>query len=443
MQLTELAKLKVAVLGFGHEGQAVFSYLKKHGIYATVLDEKTDGEDYLEKLKDFEIAFRSPGIPRLSPKILEAEQAGVIITSQTKWFFEHCLAPIIGVTGTKGKGTTCSLIYETLKAGGKSAYLTGNIGKTAPLEILDDLANNDLVVFELSSFQLQDLQQSPNIGVCLMVTADHLNHHKDLTEYHLAKTAITGFQTATDVAIFNVDYPATVEIGNLGKGEKLTISAKAKPSNGAYIEGEKIFIIDEQAQFEQTFDFSTRKLRGAHNLENIAANILVCLQVGIAQEIIAQTSQEFAGLEHRLQFVGTFNGISYYDDSISTVPETAIAAIHSFTEPIHLILGGSNKGHNYEQLVEEIVNQDNIASVTLLGDDGQILKALFDIKKRDSDWNVPVSEVYTDFDQAITDIKARAKAGDVGVLSPATASFDMFKNYAERGQQFVKLISKN
>lgn len=442
MDLKDLSKIKVAVLGFGHEGQAVFSYLKKHNIEATVLEEKSNGKNFLDRVKDFDLVFRSPGIPRLHPKIIEAEKAGVIITSQTKWFFEHCPAVTVGVTGTKGKGTTCTLITEIIKANHQNVFLTGNIGKIAPLEFLDELKDTDIVVFELSSFQLQDLKVSPNIGVCLMVTSDHLNHHKDLAEYHVAKSAITGFQKLTDTAIFNEDYEASKAIGNLGLGEKLSISSKTKPEKGAFIQNNSIYIFGLTDQFEENFDFSERMLRGVHNLENIAAGVLVATKLGISSDIISKVSNEFTGLEHRLQFVGQINGVGYYNDSISTIPETAIAALESFSEPTHIILGGSDKGLNYEHLVKYLCKKPNIASVTLLGDVGKTLSALFYLHAETEKVPFIVSEVFTDFEKAIRYVKQKAQPGDVVLLSPATASFDMFKNYAERGTEFVRLVTQ-
>lgn len=442
MDLKDLSKIKVAVLGFGHEGQAVFSYLKKHNIEAKVLEEKSNGKNFLDRLKDFDLVFRSPGIPRLHPKIIEAEKAGVIITSQTKWFFEHCPAVTVGVTGTKGKGTTCTLITEIIKANHQNVFLTGNIGKIAPLDFIDELKDTDIVVFELSSFQLQDLKVSPNIGVCLMVTSDHLNHHKDLAEYHVAKSAITGFQKQTDTAIFNEDYEASKAIGNLGLGEKLSISSKTKPEKGAFIQNNSIYISGLTDQFEENFDFSERMLRGVHNLENIAAGVLVATKLGISSDIISKVCNEFTGLEHRLQFVGQINGVGYYNDSISTIPETAIAALESFSEPTHIILGGSDKGLNYEHLVKYLCKKPNIASVTLLGDVGKTLSALFYLHAETEKVPFIVSEVFTDFENAIRYVKQKAQPGDVVLLSPATASFDMFKNYAERGTEFVRLVTQ-
>ncbi|HEX3095786.1 MAG TPA: UDP-N-acetylmuramoyl-L-alanine--D-glutamate ligase [Patescibacteria group bacterium] len=439
MELTDLQSKNIAILGFGQEGQAVFSYLTKHGITATVLDKEQQGESYLNNLTEFDIIFRSPGIWRNTPQILEAEKQGKVITSQAKWFFENSPAKIIGITGTKGKGTTSSLIYNILKASGKSAYLTGNIGKTQPLEILDELSDQAFVVYELSSFQLQDLTISPHIGVCLMVTSDHLNHHTDLDEYHSAKSSITAFQTAEDFAIYNIDYEASKAIGEKGDGAKLQISAQTKPAAGAYIDAKANAIeIYQPSAASFTIDCSERKLRGNHNLENIAAAVLTSLNLGISKEVISEQIKSFAGLEHRLEFIGTFGEVSYYNDSISTVPETTIAAVKSFSEPIHLFLGGSDKGLHYDGLIAELLKQQNIASITLLGETGLTIKS--ELEKQNS--SIPTFGPYTDFDLAITQTIARTKAGDIVLLSPASASFDMFNNYAERGHKFVELVKQ-
>lgn len=434
--IEELRNHTIGILGFGQEGQAVLAYLKKHGLDATVYDQK-DGEGYLDSISDCSLLFRSPGIWRHHPKILEAESKGSTITSQTKWFFANSKSTIVGITGTKGKGTTSSLIFEVLKAtgkvDGKNLFLTGNIGKIQPLEFLDETDDSSIVVYELSSFQLQDLTQSPHIGICLMTTSDHLNHHKDLQEYHSAKTAITAFQSSDDISISNIDYEATAKIGTLGKGKKLTISSKTKPQSGAYIDGEKVILTGE---VEAEIDCKNRKLRGIHNLENIAAASLagVCLNVGI--DTITKAVNGFTGLEHRLQLVGNIDGTSYYNDSISTVPETTIAAVNSFNEPVHLILGGSDKGLDYTELVEYLNAKNNIASINLIGEVAPKLKELFE----STGSALEVFGPYESLSKLISDIKAMSKPGEVVLLSPASASFDMFKNYADRGNQFVDLV---
>ncbi len=441
---------RIGILGFGQEGQAVLKYLVKHNLTATVFDEQNDksilalesgamkfvgGHEYLDSINDCTLLFRSPGIWRKHPKILQAETNGTIITSQTKWFFEHTEATIVGVTGTKGKGTTCSLIFEMLKASGKipdkDIFLTGNIGKVQPFDFIDGTTKDSIIVYELSSFQLQDLTVSPHIGICLMTTSDHLNHHQDLDEYHDAKSAIFKYQSETDVAIFNTDYEASSKIGNLGHGHKFIISAKHKPTSGAFIQGDLILFDNTQ------INCATRKLRGVHNLENIAAASLAGMELSVRVPIMEQTVNNFAGLEHRLQFVGEINGIGYYNDSISTVPETTIAALNAFTEPTHLILGGSDKGLNYSNFVADLVTRKNVVSVTLLGEVGKALQLLL-VKAGNS---IPTFGPYTNFDEAISNIQQQATAGEIVLLSPASASFDMFTNYADRGNQFATLVT--
>jgi UDP-N-acetylmuramoylalanine--D-glutamate ligase len=436
MTLSELHDKKIAILGFGQEGQSVLKYLQKHKLAATILDQN-DNPNYLTGLDQYNVIFRSPGVWRKSPQIEQAENTGSTITSQTIWFFENCPAKIIGITGTKGKGTTCSLTYEILKQAnlpGQKIYLTGNIGLTPALEILDDLTPDDLVVFELSSFQLQDLKQSPQIAVCLMIVQDHLDHHGDLTEYYQAKSAISAFQTGTDICIYNADYPETAKIGAMGKGQKLIISRQTAPERGAHIAG-NIITISGLGELK-SFDWTERKLPGDHNLENIAAAALIARQLGIDDNIIFQTVKDFPGLEHRLELVADTGGVRFYNDSISTVPETTMAAVRSFSEPLHLILGGSNKGLDYTDLAQQLGQQTNIASVALLGETGQILKPLLE--------NTMVANVrgpYTDFAEGFAAATSQAKAGEVVLLSPAAASFGMFKNYADRGQQFKQLVS--
>ncbi len=455
--LTELKNHRIGILGFGQEGQAVLKYLRKHNLTATVFDQTTfeewefeiktlaeqadanviSGPQYLDSISQCTLLFRSPGIWRKHPKILEAEQNGTIISSQTKWFFDHSPAPIVGITGTKGKGTTSSLLAEILKTAGKTYYLTGNIGKTQPLEFLDDLTPKEWIVFELSSFQLQDLTISPHIGICLMTTSDHLNHHESLAEYHEAKSAISAFQGPHDFSIYNSDYAATVVIGQKGKGKKLTVSAKAEPEAGAFIKGESV-VITGITREPVTVDCLNRKLRGRHNMENIAAAALAATVIGIELDVTTIALNNFKGLEHRLEFVTKTNGVAYYNDSISTVPETTLAAIASFTEPIHLLLGGSDKGLSYDEMVKKINEKNNIASITFLGKIGLELKKQFEA----AETTIKLLGPYTQLPEAMKDIQELAKPGDVVLLSPASASFDMFANYADRGRKFVQLVNQ-
>lgn len=456
MTLDDINDKTVGVLGFGQEGQAVASYLISKGITPKIYDGKalpnwTDIN--LAKLKDLklevvcepnfieiataecEILFRSPGIKVASP-------IKPLITSQTQWFFEHCPAKIIGVTGTKGKGTTASLLYEILQTqNGKQrkVYLTGNIGKTQPFEFMEQLSEDDLVIYELSSFQLQDLKQSPQIGICLMVTSDHLDYHADLGEYHSAKFAIAQFQNSSDVLIYNADYEATKLVAKQGHGQKLSVS---KFSDSHFQPTAQIIVEDDREGIEINYanktifiDTSKRLIKGQHNLENIAAAALAANVLNVSLEDIQTAINNFHGLKHRLQFVQEKAGVKYFNDSVSTNPDTTMAAIRSFAEPLVLIVGGAEKNLDYSNLAKEIVEAGNIKVVITMGPAGKTIQQLL----LENGCKKEVLGPYYDFSQVVNMAQKKAKSGEVVLLSPAATSFDMFNSYAERGDTFIKI----
>ena len=467
MEIDNLENKLVAVLGFGLEGQATTRYLLDHGEQPVLFDHRPwqewpidsqnyikslglnfiFGEDCLKELAGFNLAFRSPGIPFLNPDLQKWIQKGLTVTSQTKWFFEQCPASIVGVTGTKGKGTTSALIYEILCAQSKilnlksAIYLTGNIGKTQPFEILEELSKNDVVIYELSSFQLQDLHKSPHIGVVLMVTSEHLDHHTDTNEYRQAKESIVKFQSANDFAIVNADFEASVKIGELGLGKKLFFSRKDKVGEGCYVEGEKIVFVGTgfsplnesgRVSTAPTLDLQSLQLRGHHNLENVCAAALASLCLGASMESIETTIKTFRGLEHRLELVVEKEGIQFYNDSFSTTPETAIAAVQAFTEPLVVILGGSEKKSDFSTLAKTLVGA-HIRSIILIGPEAPRIKAEL---AQAGDFRGKIMEGATSMAVIFDQIKQVAMPGDVVLLSPACASFGMFKNYQDRGEQF-------
>lgn len=448
MLISDLHNKLVAVLGYGQEGKAVTAYLLKHGIKPVLFDIKPWGEwskedqdeikalnlnfifgpDFSKELTGFDVAFRSPGI-KISD-IVDSTGKKISITSQTKLFFDNCPSKIIGVTGTKGKGTTCALIYNILKASGYKTYLTGNIGYTQPLEILDSLKADDYIVYELSSFQLQDLNISPHISVVLMVTSDHLDYHKDQKEYIEAKSSIAKYQNPDDYIIINSDYENSVEVGKLGLGKKLYFS-KNNQNLDAYISSKSIIFKSKQAL--NTYEL---KLRGEHNLENICAAALVAKILQVPGQIIQNNINNFNGLEHRLEFAGEKNGISFFNDSFSTTPETAMAAIKSFTAQEILILGGSSKKSDFKYLAATINNAENIKAIILIGQEAEKIKKLI------TNPNISIFEGAKSMPEIFLQIKSIAKSGDAVILSPACASYDMFKNYKDRGQQFKEEVQK-
>ncbi len=424
---------KIAVVGFGLEGEASAKYLKEHGADVTVLDKK-QGEDYLENLNQYDLVVRSPGV-KISTlaQYVQSEK----ISSQTKLFFDLCPSKIIGVTGTKGKGTTASLIYEMLKKQGIDAYLGGNIGKP-PFEFLDKLSPQSVVVLELSSFQLLDLEKGPHIAVMLMTTSEHLDYHKDVEEYINAKRNILRFQEPDDIAILNRDYPATNESDIYTNGRVFYVSTeRGVNGEGCYVKDKavRLYINGEE---EKIIDSKEVLLPGRHNLENVCAAVLAARLSGVSKANIVSVLKTFKGLEHRLELVSTVKGVRFFDDSFSTTPETAIAAIQAFKEPEILILGGSSKNSDFSELGQVISKAENIKAIIGIGLEWERIKSK--IKNHES--RIMVIEGAKDMKTVVAAASKIALPGDVVLLSPACASFDMFKNYKDRGEQFKEEVMR-
>ncbi len=423
---------KIAVVGKGIEGESSAKFLEGKGAKVTIIDEK-QGEKYLEGLDEYDLVVRSPGV-KIST--LEKFVTKDKITSQIKIFFDLCPCEIIGVTGTKGKGTTSSLIYEMLKKQGLDAYLGGNIG-LPPFEFLDKLNVQSKVVLELSSFQLMDLKKSPHIAIMLMVTSEHLNYHNSLKEYVDAKRNILRHQKEKDIAILNRDYPATNE-SDIHTGGKIFTTSRERESlnEGCFVRDGKIWLRIEKEE-TQVIDAKDILLPGKHNLENVCAAVIAAYLCGVEIENIVWVFKTFKGLEHRLELVATINGVRYYDDSFSTIPETAIAAIEAFKEPEILILGGSGKNSNFSELAKVISKAENIKAIIGIGVEWERIKEEIAVYKS----TIPVVEGAKDMQTIVQAASKIAENGDVVLLTPACASFGMFKNYKDRGEQFKKEIA--
>ena len=420
---------KIAVIGKGVEGLSSAKYLQEKGAKVTILD-KEQGDDYLKNLKEYDLIVRSPGVKLEVLKDVPKEK----ITSQTKLFFELCPAKIIGVTGTKGKGTTSSLIYEMLKKQGFDAYLGGNIG-VPPFDFLDKLNVHSVVVLELSSFQLLDIEKSPNIAVVLMTTSEHLNWHKDLEEYINAKRNILRSQTEKDFAVINKDYLASRESDVETNGQVYYVTSVDEAQRGCFIKENAVWIRIGDLE-EKIINTSEILVPGEHNLENVCASSIASYLAGVQTHNIAQVLKTFKGLEHRLELVASINGVKYYDDSFSTTPETAIAAVKAFSNPEILVLGGSSKNSDFTELGKVISESKNIKAIIGIGSEWQKIK---------SEIINPQSEIYfiegaDSMEKIVTAASKLAFSGDVVLLSPACASFDMFKNYKDRGEQFKKKV---
>ena len=429
--------MKIAIAGYGVEGESNYRYWNTPDNQVVIIDEKQPshpvpvdaslivGEDAFAKLDGYDLIIRTAG---LAPRKIKTDGK---IWSATNEFFAKCPAPIIGVTGSKGKGTTSSLIASILRAAGKTVHLVGNIGVPA-LDVLPDITADDVVVYELSSFQLWDAERSPRIAVVLMIEPDHLDVHTDMADYIDAKAHIVRHQIAEDSVIYNANNEITAGIGRSSQAHQIPYQ-----SRGAAHVNDNAFYYGDQA----LCSVEALQLPGDHNQDNACAAIdaVLAFDATITTDAIEQGLRAFTGLPHRLKFVRTVNDVSYYDDSIATTPGSAIAAIHAFDAPKVLILGGSEKGADYGQLVDEIIANPSIRAVIAVGNTGGRIAELLASKSA----TVPVIRLeeatMAEFVQAATKV---AQPGDVVVLSPASASFDMFKNYSDRGDQFIACVEK-
>lgn len=430
---------KVAILGFARDGQAAFEHWSQKGDQVTVCDQNTSvsvpagtpsqlGENWLQGLDDFDIIVRSAGIPPHliteanpnSPDILKK------VTGNISEFFR--VSPtknIIGVTGTKGKGTTSTLIAKMLEATGKTVHLGGNIGIPA-LELLKhNIAADDWVVLEQSSFQLIDQRYSPPIAVCLMVVSEHLNWHADMEEYVTAKQQLFAHQSSDDVAIYYANNETSQKIAAVSPGRKIPYMSQP----GAIVEADQI-IIDGQT-ICKTSDI---KLLGQHNWQNICAAVTAVWQVTQDTQAMSSVITSFTGLEHRLELVRELNGVKYYDDSFGTTPETAIVAIQAFEQPKVVILGGSDKGSTYDELAK-VVKKSGVRQVIVIGD--MATKITDSLEQQGFTDVIDGGNTMTEM---VEKAQQAAQPGDVVLLSTGCASFGLFKDYKDRGNQFIQAV---
>lgn len=420
--------MKVAILGYAREGVSALRFLRKQKkvfgvpqekVEYWILDSRTDfeipkntksiiGPSYLKNLSEFDVVVRSPGIPFMKKEIQAAIKKDVQITSPTKLFFDHCPGTIIGITGTKGKGTTAMMLMEILKSAKKKAVLVGNIGLPA-LDALPKIKKDSLVVFELSSFQLQDLKKSPHLAILLDISPDHLNAHKNMREYVNAKASITLAQNKNDILIVNNKNLWTKKIAKKSKAKKIDINT------------------EENMVFPEDL-----YLPAPHLLKNAQFAASAAHQLGISLSAIKKGLAHFKGYEHRLEFVAQKKGVIYYNDSAATTPVATIAATQSFHTPLILIAGGGDKNLEYEEMARAIDNSTTKLAI-LIGESktkiaAHLSRVSFVIKE--------------DLEAALSEAEKKAMPGDVVLFSPGGTSFGLFTNYTSRGKMFKDLVKK-
>jgi len=439
---------KIVVLGLGVSNRPLVRLLLSYDCDVTGCDktprEKLDrevlelenqgcklcvGEGYLDDLQA-DIVFRTPGMHPDNPAIRQLRESGAEVTSEMEVFFELCPCSIIAVTGSDGKTTTTTLISEMLKAAGKTVWLGGNIG-TPLLPLCNNMQKKDYAVVELSSFQLMDMRRSPHRAVITNLAPNHLDVHKDMQEYVDAKKNIYAFQNEDDLLVLNLDNALTAPLQ--GKGKTRYFARKGKTDNGVCLQGDMICrdgipVLDKRSIL----------LPGEHNVENYMAAILA-VEGLVDDAVVRQVAENFGGVEHRIELVRVKDGVRFYNDSIASSPSRTIAGLRSFKEKVILIAGGYDKHIPYDVLGPEICT--HAKAVFLNGATAPQIRSAVEQAAVEAKQSPELIDC-TDFADAVIKAAAYAKGGDVVLMSPASAAFDQFKNFMERGAFYKKLVKE-
>lgn len=401
MKIEELQNKKILILGYGKEGQASQAFLKAQfpGIDVEHADKNTD-PNYLDRQKKYDLVIKTPGLPK--------ELVTVPYTTATNIFFANCQNKIIGITGTKGKSTTSSLIYHLLKTAGIQAHLVGNIGVPALSLLSQPLGKDDVIVMELSSYQLDDIKYSPHISVVLNLFPEHMNYHGNSGGYYEAKKNIIAHVQKEDYFFYNPQYEMLVSWA----ANTICISKPFLPHN-------------------IPIDDSKLPLKGKHNKQNIQAALCVADIFNISEVDVAGAIQSFQPLPHRLQNIGTYKGIMFYDDAISTTPQSTLAALDAIQEVDTILLGGQDRGYDFSTLVDDIKKR-NIKNIVLFPDSSAA------IKKALQDQGVTISHLLEtkDMEEAVKFAYIYTKKGGICLLSTASPSYSIWKNFEEKGDLF-------
>ncbi len=452
--LASLEGKSVAVIGMGVSNTPLIRMLLRAGVKVTVCDkaareqiaQRADeleslgakfqlGPDYLEKLSRFDVIFRTPGLSPNHPSVKEAVEKGSVLTSEMELFFRLCPCKIIAVTGSDGKTTTTTLISEFLKEAGYTVYVGGNIGRPL-LPDVSDMVPEDMVVVELSSFQLMTMEQSPNVAVFTNLSPNHLDYHHTMEEYTRAKKNIYLHQSKNDRAVFNYDNDITRQLAQEAPGKVMLFSRKSTLEEGVYLRDNTIWLTNDMGSRE-VLPLADIVIPGVHNIENYMAAI-AAVDGLVPDKCVRAVAKRFTGVEHRIELVRELDGVKYYNDSIGTSPTRTMACLASFDQKLIIIAGGYDKGVPFTQLGAEMVKK--VKRLVLCGATAPAIRKAVEEAPGFADSGMELVETKT-LDEAVQAARAGAVPGDVVVLSPACAAFDQFKNFMERGKYFKQLVN--
>ena len=445
---------RVAVIGLGVSNLPLLDYLYEKKAQVTVFDERTIdeiskeivnkitgygfefsfGKNCLEKLQGFNIIFRSPSCLPTRKELQDESNRGAIVTTEVEMLMEMCPCKMIGVTGSDGKTTTTSMINAILQKAGYNTFLGGNIG-TPLFTKLNEMKPEDIVVLELSSFQLMNMKISPDIAVITNITPNHLNIHKDYEEYIEAKKNIFKNQDENGILILNYDNDITRECSKESNGKVVFFSSSTKLDDGFIVDEDIIKECEDKVR-KHVLNTNEVILRGNHNFQNIAT-ALAATKTLVDIDVAVDAIKEFKPVEHRIEFIREIDGVKWYNDSASSSPTRTLSGINAFKENIILIAGGYDKNLEYEPLAKPVV--DKVSTLILIG---QTAEKIFDVVKEESDRQNKKINIYMcdSLEQTVQLAKKSARKGDVVLFSPASASFDMFKDFADRGRKFKELV---
>lgn len=441
---------KVAVVGIGVSNIPLIEFLLKLGAKVTAFDQKSElelgdiylnflklgskfslGNNYLEKLTGFDVVFKTPSMRIDSEALVKVKKEGAYITSEMEEFIRYCRGKILAVTGSDGKTTTTTIISKLLKAEGYKTWVGGNIGKPLFAQI-EDIKEEDMVVLELSSFQLMTINSPMDISICTNLAPNHLDMHKDMKEYIDSKKNIFLYQNKEDILIVNRENDITYSFEKEAKGKVLEFSSKREIRSGAYFKNGILYLEGKEVCKKDKII-----IKGMHNVENYLAAFLATKDY-VSIETMKKVSENFSGVEHRCEFVAEFEGVKYYNDSIASSPTRTLAGLKAFDTKVIIIAGGYDKDVPFEPLAYE--GYPYIKELILLGDTKEKIKKVFDKLKEEKGISINISMVNT-LEEAVNKAREVSKFKDIITLSPACASFDMFANFTVRGNEFKKIVN--
>ncbi|MDD3303870.1 MAG: UDP-N-acetylmuramoyl-L-alanine--D-glutamate ligase [Clostridia bacterium] len=448
---------KIAVLGLGISNIPAIEYLHRLGaiIYAHDIKEEINqklknmehiifmlGKDNLKNLNEMDYILRSPGIKPFTKEIERAQENGVILTSEIELLIQLCPCKVIGITGSDGKTTTTTIVSKMLEAAGHKVWLGGNIGLPI-FSYIDDIKEEDIVVLELSSFQLMTMKKSPNIAAITNISENHLDYHRSYQEYIAAKSKIFLFQKESDILVLNQENKYSKAYELLAKsinpnGTIKKFSIKQEVENGAFYQDGN-FCYSNHGRKEQICPVSYMKLVGMHNVDDICTAITIVWEL-VKKEDIIKVIQSFGGVEHRMEFFHEENGVKWYNDSIASTPTRTIAGLKAFDQKVILVAGGYDKHIDYDIMGSCLL--DKVKTLLLVGDTSTKIENAVskELAKENRNTNIEIKK-FDDLKSCVDYAKSIAKEGDIVALSPASASFDLYKNFEERGRLFKKLVS--